>query len=406
MEKIQILPVYNVVLIRYGEVWLKSQKVKMRMLRILINNIKKMLKKAKISFHKYQISNDSSRILFFFKNEDIPNALEILNNAFGVYSFSAALRTSNKIEHISQRAIEVGDYILKEKDTFAIRVKRSGKHDYSSLDVAKIVGKAILDNFKNLNLKVNLTSPKKVIFIEIRDEFSYIFSDIIKSKWGGLPIETQKKISVMDIGRVNDLVSGFLLLKRGCIIYPILFEMTEEHELINIWLSNWKALTKYIPFNHFILKKVNLVEILKITLTKIQNKKYICGICSLMRFDILSRIIENLSEDSDIKIRAITDGVSLNNSTFCPDHIDLDSIALSHLFSNVPIFTPIIGLDLDEINDLINKISKNLRSFDYCKLKPREQEFDSKIVKELYESLKLNELIQRAIQKAEEIRIL
>lgn len=406
MEKAQILPFYNVVLIRYGEVWLKSQKVKMRMLRILINNIKVMLKKAKISFHKYQLSNDSSRILFFFKNEDIFNALEILSNAFGVYSISPALRTSNRIGNISQRAIEVGNYILKERDTFAIRVKRSGKQDYSSLDVARIVGEVILENFKQLNLKVNLTSPKKVIFIEIRGDFSYIFSEIIKSKWGGLPIETQKNIAVMDIGRVNDLISGFLLMKRGCLIYPVLFEMTEQRDSINIWLSNWQALTKYIPFYNFILKKINLVEILKHSLTKIQNKKYICGICSLIRFDILSKIIEDLSMNSEVKVRAITDGLSLNNSTLCPDHVDLDSIALSHLFTNVPIFTPIIGLDLHEINDLINEISKNLRQFDYCELKPREQDFDSKILKELYESLKLNELIQQAIQKAEEIKIL
>ncbi|MFX1234863.1 MAG: THUMP domain-containing protein [Promethearchaeota archaeon] len=406
IEQPHILPEYTLILIRYGEVWLKSQKVKMRMLRVLINNIKKMLKKAKISFHKYQLSKDSSRILFFFKNEDISKALEVLNNVFGVYSVSPALRTSNRIEHISQRVIEVGNYILKEKDTFAIRVKRSGKHDYTSMDVAKIVGKTILDNFKNLDIKVNLSSPKKVIFIEIRDNFSYIFSEIIKSNWGGLPIETQKKIIVIDIGRLNDLVSGFLLMKRGSMIYPILFQMTEKPELFNIWLSNWKELTKFIPFYQFILKRVNLLEILKFVIKKIDNKKYICGICSLIRFDILSRIIESLYISSDIKVRAITEGISLNNSTFCPDQVELNSIALNYLFSNFPIFTPIIGLDLDEFNDLIKSISVNLKEFDYCELKPKEQDFNLKILKELYESLELDEKIQQAIQKIEEIKIL
>ncbi|MFX1413711.1 MAG: THUMP domain-containing protein, partial [Promethearchaeota archaeon] len=293
-----------------------------------------------------------------------------------------------------------------EKDTFAIRVKRSGKHDYTSMDVAKIVGKTILDNFKNLDIKVNLSSPKKVIFIEIRDNFSYIFSEIIKSNWGGLPIETQKKIIVIDIGRLNDLVSGFLLMKRGSMIYPILFQMTEKPELFNIWLSNWKELTKFIPFYQFILKRVNLLEILKFVIKKIDNKKYICGICSLIRFDILSRIIESLYISSDIKVRAITEGISLNNSTFCPDQVELNSIALNYLFSNFPIFTPIIGLDLDEFNDLIKSISVNLKEFDYCELKPKEQDFNLKILKELYESLELDEKIQQAIQKIEEIKIL
>ena len=240
MENSYILKQYNLILIRYGEIWLKSQKVKIRMLKILINNIKKMLKKRSITFHKYQLSKDSSRVLFFFKNEDIPRALEVLKNVFGIYSASPALRTSNRLENICERAIEVGNHILKKDDTFAIRVKRSGKHDYTSMDVAKIVGKTILDTFSNLELKVNLTSPKKVIFVEIRDDFSYIFTDIIKSNWGGLPIENQKKVVVMDIGRLNDLISSFLLMKRGCVVYPVLFEITHNKIIFNIWKSNWK----------------------------------------------------------------------------------------------------------------------------------------------------------------------
>jgi len=406
MENIQILPEYNLILIRYGEIWLKSQKVKMRMLRILINNIKKMLKKENVAFLKYQISKDSSRIFFFFKNEDIPKALEVLSNVFGIYSLSPCLRTSNKLNNIAQRAIEVGNYILKKKDSFAIRVKRSGKHDYSSIEVAKVIGKAILDNFSNLDLEVNLSSPKKVIFIEIRDEFSYLFSEIVKSNWGGLPIEKQKKVAVMDIGRLSDLVSGFLLMKRGSVVYPVLFEMTHRSESFNIWLKNWKEIANYIPFSPFTLKKVNLLDILKIAIKKTKNKKFICGICTLIRFDILSRLLRTMSTNSDIKIRGITDGVSLNRSTLCPDHVDLDSIALNYLFSNYPIFTPIIGLDLSEINDIMGNISKNLKEFDYCELKPKEQEFELKILEKLYKSLELADIIQQAVQKMEEIRII
>ncbi|MFX0032213.1 MAG: THUMP domain-containing protein [Candidatus Hermodarchaeota archaeon] len=406
MENMHILPEYNLILIRYGEIWLKSQKVKMRMLKILINNIKKMLKKENISFLKYQISKDSSRIFFFFKNEVIPKALEVLSNVFGIYSLSPCLRTSNKLEHISQRAIEIGNYILKEKDSFAIRVKRSGRHDYSSIEVAKDIGKAVLDNFSSLDLKVNLTSPKKVIFIEIRDEFSYLFSEIVKSNWGGLPIEKQKKVAVMDIGRLPDLISGFLLMKRGCLVYPVLFEMTQKREIFNIWLSNWKEIANYIPFSPFTLRRVNLLNILKIAFKKIKNEKYICGICRLIRFDVLSRLIRTMGTNTDIKIRGITDGVSLNKSTLCPDHVDLDSIALNYLFSEYPIFTPIIGLDLGEIDEIKGKISKDLKEFDYCELKPKEQEFELKVLENLYASLELTDIIQQAVQNVEEIRII
>ena len=405
MENSYILKQYNLILIRYGEIWLKSQKVKIRMLKILINNIKKMLKKRNITFHKYQLSKDSSRVLFFFKNEDIPNALEVLKNVFGIYSVSPALRTSNRLENICERAIEVGKSVLKKFDTFAIRVKRSGKHDYTSMDVARIVGKTILDTFKNLELKVNLTSPKKVLFIEIRDDFSYIFTDIIKSNWGGLPIENQKKVIVMDIGRLNDLISGFLLMKRGCVIYPVLFEITHNKELFNIWKSNWKELAQYVPFFKFLIKKINIVDILKFVAEKIQRKEYLCGICKLIRLEFLSKLIESLRSNANIKIRAITDGVSLNNTTFCSDYVDFNSIALNYLFSIYPIFTPIIGLDSDEINNLVKNISCDLKEFDYCEFQPKDQEFDLIKLKELYQSLELSDLIKQNIQNIEDIQI-
>ncbi|MFX1317061.1 MAG: THUMP domain-containing protein, partial [Promethearchaeota archaeon] len=376
-----------------------------RMLKVLINNIRTMLKKRNITFHKYQLSKDSSRVLFFFKNEDIPNALKVLKNVFGIYSVSPALRTSNRLENICERAIEVGRSILKKFDTFAVRVKRSGKHDYTSMDVARIVGKTILDTFTNLELKVNLTSPKKVLFVEIRDDFSYIFTDIIKSYWGGLPIENQKKVIVMDIGRLNDLISGFLIMKRGCVIYPVLFEITHNKELLNIWKSNWKELAQYIPFFKFSIKKINIVDILKYVEEKIQSKEYLCGICKLIRLEFLSKLIESLRSNANIKIRAITDGVSLNNTTLCSDYVDFNSIALNYLFSIYPIFTPIIGLDSDEINNLVKKISCDLKEFDYCEFQPKDQEFDSKKLKELYQSLELSVLVKQNIQNIEDIQI-
>ncbi|HEY0089235.1 MAG TPA: THUMP domain-containing protein, partial [Candidatus Lokiarchaeia archaeon] len=131
MENYNVLERYNLILIRYsGEIWLKSMKVRIRMIKNLINNIKKHLNRYDILFHKYQLSEDSSRIFFFFKNQDISNAIKVLKDIFGIYSISPALRTSNELKNIVERTIEVGKDIFKENDTFAINVKRSGKQEY------------------------------------------------------------------------------------------------------------------------------------------------------------------------------------------------------------------------------------------------------------------------------------
>ncbi|MFX1409167.1 MAG: THUMP domain-containing protein [Promethearchaeota archaeon] len=406
MQKSIYLKLYNLILIRYNEIWLKSQKVKIRMLKILMSNIKNMLKREGITFHKYQLSNDSARIFFFFKNEDIPNAVKVLKKVFGVYSLSPALRTSSKLKNITERTIEVCENILEKRDTFALRVKRSGKHEFSSQDVAVYVGKAIIDYFTYLELKVNLSNPKKKIFIEVRDEFAYIFTQIFKSTWGGLPIEPYKKIIIMDIGRINDIIAGFLMMRRGCEIYPILFNLTENNKVFEKWLSNWKEIGQFTPFFKFRIRIINLTKIMEYILLNLNNKKYICGMCRLIRLDIISKILKNSKVKGFDKIRAISDGVSLNNSTLCSDNVDLESISLNYLFSEYPIFTSLIGLDSTMIQKFQNQISRKLLEFDYCQYKPKNQEFNNKFLESLYRSLNFEELIKESIESMVEFDVM
>jgi thiamine biosynthesis protein ThiI len=375
------------------------------MLRILMNNIKNMLKREGISFHKYQLSKDSARIFFFLKNEDVPNAIEVLKNVFGIHSLSPTLRTSSELKNVTKRTIEICEEVLKKGDTFALRVKRSGKHEYSSHDVAVKVGKAILDNYANLNLKVNLSYPKKKIFIEVRDEFAYIFTQIIKSNWGGLPIETNKKILIMDVGRLNDIIAGFLLMRRGCVIYPILFNLTENNNVFENRITNWKEIVHFTPYYKFMVRKINLIEIIENIWHNLSDKNYICAICRLIRFDIISKLLKNSKINGFEKIRAISDGVSLNNSTICTDDIDLESLSLNFLFSEYPIFTPLIGSDLKKIHYYQNKISEKLLNVDYCQFKPKNQEFNREILEKLYRSLKLEDIIKDSIESMEEYNI-
>jgi thiamine biosynthesis protein ThiI len=370
-----------------------------------MNNIKKILNRKGIHFNKYQISKDSSRVFFFFSNKDIPDAIRILTNAFGVHSISPAIRTSDNLKNITERTIEVANDILDKNDSFALRVKRSGNHSYTSMEVAQIVGKAIIDKFSNLNLKVNLTQPKKQIFIEVREEFTYIFSQVIKSKWGGLPIEPQKKMLVMDIGRLNDLTAGFLLLRRGAEIYPILIDIKEDEVYNKTWLSNWREVSEYIPYSRFQLNIFKIHHILKKVASDLKDNKYFCGICRLIRFELMSKILNKPTFHFYEKIRASVDGISLNCSSFCPDSIDLDSLANNSLTSILPIFTPIIGFGQKKLEDLALKISPNLKKIDYCPFKPINQEFDKGISKKIYDNLKIDKLLEDSIEKRLEIKV-
>ncbi|MFX0186329.1 MAG: THUMP domain-containing protein [Candidatus Hodarchaeota archaeon] len=406
MENELPLEFYNLIKINPSpEIWLKSRRVKVRMLKTLMNNIKFTLNRFEIPFHKFQLTKDSARILFFFNNKEIPKAIKALKKVFGIYSFNPALRTSNKIKNIIEKLILVGQKILKKGDTFALRVKRSGKHEYTSHDIAVKGGQAIIDNFKRLNLKVNLSNPMKKFYIEVRGDFSYIYTKIIKTEWGGLPIERNKKILVSDIGRLDDLLAGFLLMRRGCEVYPILFQLIKDNNYFKSRLSNWKEIANYCVNYDFIVRKVNLFKIIERVEKILKKKKYICAICRLVRLESLSIMLKESNIENFDRIRGISDGVSLNKISVCPDEVDLESIALNYLFSTYPIFTPIIGLESKKVEKMISKISENLVNTDYCQFKPKNQEINVEELKTLYKSLNLNEFILENLNNIEEIKI-
>ena len=405
MKDVAILTQYNVLLIRYAEIWLKSQKVKIRMLKILMNNIKRALEREAIKFHKYQLSKDSSRVFFFFNNEDMYAAIQVILRIFGIHSVSPALRTSNKLKNIVEKAIEVAKEILKQDDSFAVRVKRSGKHDFTSIELAGLVGKAITDNLSHFNLKVNLSNPDKRIFIEVRDEFSYIFSDIIQSPWGGLPIESRKKLFILDIGRLSDLTAGFLIMRRGADIHPILFKMTEAQDFLEQWINNWRQVGLYSPYRTFIVNMVDLFGIIKTIYPFLHDKSLTCGVCRMLRFDIIERLGRKAEIPVFRNIQAIVDGLNLNEMNDCYDDIDLNSIGLNYLFSEFPIFTPLVGFNQQQIEELGKKISSDLKSLDYCQFKPKDQVFDEKKLIQVYKNLNLDSVIENAILKMKTIEI-
>jgi len=407
MNSQPILKYYNLIKVNpSNEIWLKSMKVRMRMLKTLMNNIKISLKGSGLSFHKCQLSKDSTRIFFFFDNIQIPEAIKVFEKVMGIYSFNPTLRTSNKIKNINEKLILVGNEILQNEDTFALRVKRSGSHEFSSHDVAVQGGNAIIDNFKDLHLKVNLSNPMKKIFIEVRDEFSYIYTDTIKTKWGGMPIEKNKKIVVSDLGRLNDLLAGFLLMRRGCEIYPILFQLTRNSNFIEFYKENWNQLIGYSHNFDIIVKKINFTKIIDYITSNLKEKKFLCAICKLARLEAISIILDEFNFEDLKQIRGISDGVSLNNATICPDEVDLETISLNYLFSTYPIFTSIIGLESNEIDQFLENVSENLVHLDYCQFKPENQVIEIGEVKKIYKSLNLTDLIIESLNTIEEFNII
>ncbi len=186
-----------------GEIPLKSARTRPRFERRLMLAIREALRRNGLE-GRIDISQG---VLFVEAPEP---AREVLKKVFGVHSVCEAIshRFSN-IDDIATRAKEIYSNIVREKK-FAVRVKRAGKHSFTSMDVARAVGSALLP----YSAGVNLTNPEVVVRIEIRGDMAFYIINCVKGP-GGLPVGTGGKGLALFSGGFDSTASSWLAAKRG-----------------------------------------------------------------------------------------------------------------------------------------------------------------------------------------------
>jgi len=216
------------ILVRYGEIALKSRATRKNFEKILRNNIKKALKINNISF---DLITMQGRILV--ESEDIKKAVDVISHVFGITSISPAFKLDTDLIQISGLTFSLIDKHINKGQSFALRVTRTGNHPFSSQDVAINVGSFVQ---KQKDFTVDLTNPDIEVFIEIRDNQSYLFLEKISGP-GGMPRGSQgRMVSIID--SAYDLLASWYLLKRGC---DMLYIYSDEKILndADTFFSTW-----------------------------------------------------------------------------------------------------------------------------------------------------------------------
>ena len=195
------------ILIRYGELGLKG-KLRRKFENTLISNIRRVACKEGI---KGCVKREWGRLYFTVSagSGDFADFERLvakrLSCIFGVVSTSPAVVCSSDLDEIAETA-EVFVDDVKRSGSFAVRARRSGSHEYTSMDVARIVGERIK---RKSNSRVDLKNPDFEVFIEVRNDRAYVFSEVFRG-YGGLPVGTQGRVLAMDE------LSAWFALRRGC----------------------------------------------------------------------------------------------------------------------------------------------------------------------------------------------
>ncbi len=214
------------VLVRLGEIALKSPQVQKKMFAILMQNMRAVLEGL-----EYSMETNPNRIFIYTKQ--IPEAVERARKVFGVTSVSPAWTCFSGLNDIRMLASDIASDVLKlnEKKSFAIRAHRVGRHKFSSKEIAEEAGAAVK---RVTGAKVDLTKPDHEIQIEARSRKTYMFVEKVIAV-GGMPVGASGGI-VSSIENSFDAAAAWLMMKRGCEILAITSgEDTELAEKLREW---------------------------------------------------------------------------------------------------------------------------------------------------------------------------
>lgn len=347
----------NEIVIRYSEIFLKSEPVKKIFINKLVNNISSVLKKNKIEFRIYK-----KRGRIFIKTQESKKIENLLEKIFGIVSFSFCYHIS--LDELEKFIEENYKDLLGKARTFAIKTTRTGKHNFTSREMTIKIADKVPEKYK-----VNLSNPDVTIFIEIRNNDAYIYTDKIQGA-GGMPVGTAGKVIVLVSGGIDSPVAAWMMMKRGCQI-QVLYVDNGDKKAKKRFLKTVKQLEKWSS-NYKIKKHTFDITKYMDKIIKEKPRNLACIYCKRKMYEIAGKIAKKEN------CKAIVTGDSLAQVA----SQTLDNLVVLDDAVSMLILRPLIGFDKQEIIESAKKIETydiSIMKIDPCKYVPKKPRTNVKL---------------------------
>ncbi|MDD5341254.1 MAG: tRNA 4-thiouridine(8) synthase ThiI [Patescibacteria group bacterium] len=337
------------IVIHYGEIALKLGNRKFFEAK-LIENIRRALK----DFGKIWLRHQHGRIIILTEeNFDLEKIKHQLEKVFGIEYFAFAWNSEQDLEIIKK---DLYGLVKKKKfKTFRITVRRAQKSFFlNSQKIAEKLGEFVM---KKMKKKVDLTDFDLNCFVDIVDNYAFLYFDKISGR-GGLPVGVSGSLLCLISGGIDSPVAANLMQKRGARIvfvhfdsYPATPKENREKvkELVNV-LNGYQhdSLLYVVPF----------LEIQK-EILKVAPDDY--------RVIFYRRMMLRLAQKIAVTegILALVTGESLGQVA----SQTVENITAVSQVTSLPIFRPLIGFNKEEIIEIARKIETynlSIQPFDDC----------------------------------------
>lgn len=345
---------YDVILIRFGEMTLKRNNYNV-FLKQLNNNLKRKFQK----FENITFKQSRSRTYIYLNGHPHEEIIEVLNTVVGLSSYSLCKMVDKDFDVIANEAAYIISQEKGQKETsFKVETNRSDKSfPYNSIQISQEVSKRILPIVEGL--KVDVHNPKLVLSIDFRIEGVFIYTNSIPGL-GGFPSGLAGRGLLMMSGGIDSPVAGFLSLKKGVNIQAIHFYSPPHTSEMSLQ----KVIDLVQRLSHYTSNgKINL---LVVPFTKIQEKIY-QNVDESYVITIMRRVMYKIAHQICVtkQIDCIINGESIGQVA----SQTLESMRVVNEVTNIPIIRPLITYDKTEIIKLARDIKTydiSIRPYDDC----------------------------------------
>ena len=204
----------------FPEITIKSQSVRLRFIKILTGNIRNTLRSLD---EEIAVVRHWDHIEVRAKKEALrPIIVDELTRIPGIHHVLAVEDHAYTDMHdIFEQTLALNRQRLEGK-SFCVRVKRRGKHSFSSQDVERYVGGGLNQHIESA--RVQLKKPDETVNLEIEDDRLLLITGRYEGL-GGFPIGTQEDVLSLISGGFDSGVSSYMLMRRGCRVHYCFFNL-------------------------------------------------------------------------------------------------------------------------------------------------------------------------------------
>ncbi|MNS29932.1 putative tRNA sulfurtransferase [compost metagenome] len=330
---------YDLLLMRFGEMAIKGKNRK-RFEKAALAHVQTILE----SFPRASVRKEYGRFYIMLGGESAPALIKELKKVFGIASISPVIAVASELEAILRTAASfMQSQTLPEGTTFKVNARRVWKDfPHSSHEMNRLVSGPILRELPSL--KVDVHHPQIELRVEIREDQTYLFSEVIPGA-GGYPLGTNGKAMLLLSGGIDSPVAGWSAMRRGLEIECIHFHSYP--------FTSKKAEEKVIRLAHILSAYSGEVKLHLVPFTEVQTlltkAKQDSLMITLMRRAML-RIASALAEQNGALALVTGDSLGQVASQTLP------SMNVIGRATELPLLRPLIMMDKPDIIQLSKEI--------------------------------------------------